>query len=97
MSTLLHATPRSNLPSIYAHGIDPAFSRSQWRVCWFVHPRRRDWIVAHVADRYGISPAEVVVLRVSVPRDQLTHRGRASWTCPRVVRSIVAVSLPVAA
>ena len=68
MSILLHVTLRRNLPSIQRHGIDPAFSRSQWRVCWFCHPRRRDWAIAHVADRYGVSPAEVIVLRISIPR-----------------------------
>ena len=88
---------RRNLPSIQRLGIDPALSRSQWRVCWFCHPRRRDWAIAHVADRYGVSPAEVIVLRISIPRSLLTHRGRASWTCPAVVRNIVAVSLPAAA
>ena len=66
VSILLHVTPRRNLPSIYALGIDPSFSLGQFRVCWFVSLRRWAWAVAHVADRHGISPAEVAVIRVSV-------------------------------
>ncbi len=94
MSMLLHITLRRNLPSIYALGIDPSFSLGQLRVCWFCSPRRRAWAVAHVADRHGVSPAEVAVIRVDLPRSQLQPMGRCSWTCKRVVRSIVSVSLP---
>ena len=97
MSYLIHVTPRRNLQSIYALGIDPSFSLGQLRVCWFCSPRRRAWAVAHVADRHGISPAEVAVIRVSVLRDQLQAMGRCSWTCKRVVRSLVSVSVPFAA
>ena len=97
VSIFLHCTPRVNVKSILRGGIDPAYSRTQWSVCWFCAPCRRAWAIAHVADRHGVSPAEVAVLRVAIPRAWLTHRGRASWTCPRVVRDIVAVSLPCAA
>ena len=75
MSILLHVTLRRNLPSIMARGIDPAFSQGQLPVCWFVPRCRREWAVAHVADRHGVSPAEVAVIRVSIPRSQLQHMG----------------------
>ena len=97
MSILLHVTLRRNIPSIYRNGINPAFSRTQWRVCWFCPRSRRAWAIAHVAERHGVDPSEVVVLRVSLPRDQLVKRGRCMWTCAKVVRSIVSVSLPFAA
>ena len=97
MSILLHVTPRRNLPSIYRLGVSPAFSESQWSVCWFCSPARRAWAIAHVADRHGVSPSEVAVVRVSIRRGLLKFRGRASWTCEKVVRSIVSVSLPDAA
>ena len=96
MAILLHVTPRRNLPSIRQRGIDPAFSRSQWPVCWFCAGRRRAWAIAHVAERYGVPASEVAVLRVNIPRRLLTHRGRASWTCERVVREILSVAVPAA-
>ena len=58
---------------------------------------RRAWAAEHVAERHGWAPADLVFFRVSVPRGLLTHRGCGLWTCPRVVRNILSVSLPCAA
>ena len=97
MSILLHATHRRNLPSIGALGVSPAFSQGPRAECWFFSRSRRAWAVAHVAERHDWLPSDIVLVRVSVPRDLLTHRGRGLWTCPRVVRNILSVSLPCAA
>ena len=96
MSILLHVTPRRNLPSIYRLGISPAFARGARAECWFCARSLRAWAVEHVAERLGIDPADVVVLRVSGRRDLLTRRGRGKWTCPRVVRSIISVAIAAA-
>ena len=97
MSILLHATHRRNLPSIRRLGVSPAFSQGPRAECWFCARSRRAWAVEHVAERHGWPPADVVVVRVSVPRDLLTRRGRGLWTCSRVVKSIISVALPFAA
>ena len=97
MSILLHATHRRNLPFIHRLGVSPAFSEGPRPECWFFARSRRAWAVQHVAERHDWLPADIVLVRVSIPRAQLIHRGRGLWTCPRVVRSIVSVSMPRAA
>jgi hypothetical protein len=97
MSILLHVSLRRNLPSIWRFGLSPAFARCGLPVVWLCAPSRREWALAHVAARHGVPVASLIVLRVSVPRSQLVRRRRFLWTCSRVVRSIVSVSLPAAA
>ncbi len=97
MAILLHVSPRRNLPSLYRNGVSPAFSRGARAECWYCSPSRRPWALEHVAERHNVALSDVVVLRVNVRRDLLTRRGRGVWTCPRVVRNILSVSLPCAA
>ncbi len=94
MSILLHVSLRRNLASIWRLGVSPAFARCGLPVSWFVVPSRRTWAISHVADRHGVAIADLVVLRVSVPRSQLVRRRRGVWTSARPVHSIVSVSLP---
>ena len=97
MSILLHCTPRRNLPSIYRLGVSPAFAQGPRAECWFCAGSRRAWAVEHVAERHGVDPSDVVVLRVNVARHLLTRRGKGLWTCPRVVRDILSVAITNAA
>ncbi len=97
MSILLHVTVRRNLPSIYRRGIDPRFSRGARAECWFCSSRLREWAIAHVAERHEVPVADVVVIRVNVPRAKLVRRATGKWTCAGVVRSILSVAVPFAA
>ena len=75
-------------------GIDPAFSLGQRVECWFCKPSLRQWAIEHVAERHGVPVSEVVVIRVKLPRNQLTFRWPGVFTCPRVVRSLMSVAVP---
>ena len=97
MSTLLHVTPRRNVPSIYRLGISPAFAVGPIAACWFCAPSRRAWAVEHIAERHGVDPSQVAVIRVNVPRSRLVRRGRGLWTCNTVVKSIRSVAICFAA
>ena len=94
MFSLLHVSPRRNLSSLYKHGVSPDFAQCLRAECWFCAPSLRAWAIAHVAERHGVAPADVVVLRVRVSRDQMVHRGKGLWTCSRVVKEIVSVAIP---
>jgi hypothetical protein len=93
MAILLHVSPRRNLQSIYQQGINPDFSRGARAECWFCANALRSWAIEHVAERHGIDPRDVIVVRVSVPRSWLTRRAKGKWTCDRVVRDIRSVAV----
>ena len=78
MSILLHVTVRRNLPSIYRRGIDRRLSCGARAGCWFCSSRLREWAIAHVAERHEVPVADVVVIRVNVPRAKLVRRAPAS-------------------
>ena len=88
---LFHVTPRCNLPSLYRSGIDPAFSRSSWPVCWFVSACMRQWAIRHVADKYSLRTADLVCIRVVLDRRAVVRRKRCVWTCSTAVVDWVAV------
>lgn len=93
MSILLHCSPRVNLASIYRRGVDPAFARGPRAECWFCANSLRQWAIEHVAERHGVDPREVIVVRVNVPRKWLIRRGKGKWTCSRVVKDIRSVAV----
>ena len=79
--------------SIYRRGIDPAFARGPIAQCWFCANSKRKWAIEHVAERHGVDPRDVIVVRVQVARHLLTHRGKGLWTCDRVVKGIRSVAV----
>jgi hypothetical protein len=85
LTTLRHASPVRNLPSIFARGLQPARSLGRLAGIWLHARSRSPWAVAHVAARHGVPAAAVVVLSVRVPRAWLSRRARGSWVCPRVI------------
>jgi hypothetical protein len=89
-----HATPRRNLRSILSTGLDPGRSRCARLEVWLHKPSRTSWAIPHVAARHSVPVADVVVLTVRLPRNQLVRRGRGLWSVARVVppACIVAVS-----
>jgi hypothetical protein len=83
---VFHITPGRNVPSILRGGVDPAYHRGYWRVCWFVSARLRPWAVGHVARRHRCHVSEVVILRVVVERSRLVRRRRrGQWTCDPII------------
>ena len=77
---LYHATPKSNLDSIFADGLDPAFSTGKAKVIWLHTKSRRHWAIAHVQKRHRCNLDEVVLIEVNVPRSRLQRRWRGLWT-----------------
>lgn len=77
---LYHATPIRNLPSIRTFGLLPSCARNQLHQVVWLHSRSKsDWATWHVADRHGVMPKDVVILRVRVNRSALTRFRRGVW------------------
>jgi len=93
MFSLLHVSPRSNLQSIYKHGVSPDFAQCVRAECWFCANSLRSWAIAHVAERHSVDPRDVIVVRVRVSRRHMVRRGKGLWTCSRVVRDIASVAV----
>ena len=82
-----HATPFTNLDSIFAEGLDPmyAVTESDRKWVWLHTPRRTDWAIPHTCKRKKVSEEEVVILEVDVPRTWLWSGGFGIWKCPYVI------------
>ena len=79
---LYHATPKRNLDSIKAVGLDPKRSRGAKKEVWLHTQSRREWAILHVSNRYKCDVNEVVIITVDVPRTKLRRRWRGIWTTP---------------
>lgn len=84
---LYHATPKSNLESITANGLDPALAIGKIKGVWLHTKSKTPWAVLHTANRHSISTDDVVVLEVEVPRKHLTRRWRGLWTSAVMIRN----------
>lgn len=62
---LFHATPYWNFDPILRRGIDPAYSRGQLPVSWYVEAACVMWAIEHVAVRYRCNEQEVIVFEVT--------------------------------
>jgi hypothetical protein len=82
-----HATPRHNLPSILATGLDPARALNRFcKAVWLHSPSRTAWAIAHVAARHGVDPSEVAIIDIRIPYRWLTGpRRRGLWTVSRII------------
>ena len=82
---LYHATPRRNIESIKANGLDPKHSTGKIIAVWMHTKSRCEWTILHTQRRHG--DTDIVVIEVEVPRDQLTRRGKGLWSCPGIVKN----------
>lgn len=80
---LYHATPRSNIESIKATGIDPSYSQGKIIAVWMHTKSRREWAILHTQRRHKTD--DIIVIEIEVPRDKLTRRGKGLWSCPEIV------------
>lgn len=71
-----HWTPRANLSSIAATGLDPQFAGKRKRVVWTAGESRILWACQHVAHTHQVSHDDLVLLRIRV--DGLDGT-RTSW------------------
>jgi hypothetical protein len=84
-TVLLHTSPRRNLRSIFAHGIQPHRAPGKLKVVWLTERRLAGWARSHVAKRHQVLPCEVAVLEVCLPV-QLVRRARPGvFVCPRLI------------
>ena len=80
---LYHATPRRNLESIKATGIDPSYSLGKIEAVWLHTESRRHWAILHTQKRHKTD--DIVVIEVEVKREDLTRRYPGLWSTPMVV------------
>lgn len=74
---LYHVTPRKNLESILASGVDPVFSQGARQVTWWVTRDRLPWAIAHCSIRHNCKVAELAVVSVYRP---LKKGAKTRWS-----------------
>ena len=88
---LYHATPKANLESIKATGLDPNRSRGKEAVVWLHTLSRREWAILHTATKNKCEISEVAILEVNVPRTKLRRRWRGLWSTPETLKTFVSI------
>ena len=89
---LYHATPKSNLASIRANGLDPNRSRGAKSEVWLHTRSRREWAILHTTARHKCEVSDVVILEVNVPRTKLRRRWRGLWTTPETLTDFQSIT-----
>ena len=74
---LYHATPKSNLPSIEANGLQPHQSKGKIKGVWLHTESKRHWAILHTQRRH--KSQEIALLQVKVSRRHLTRKQRGLW------------------
>ena len=74
---LYHATPKSNLKSIEANGLQPRRSKGKIKGVWLHTASRRHWAILHTQQRH--KSQEIVLLEVNVSRSRITRKQRGIW------------------
>ena len=74
---LYHATPKSNLSSIEANGLQPHRSTGKIKGVWLHTPSKTHWAILHTMKRHRTD--EVVILQVNVSRSRITRKQRGIW------------------
>lgn len=86
MPTLYHVTPRKNLESILATGLEPRQAPGRVHCAvWLVAKNLLPWAIGHTVARHGVSQEDVVVLEVNVPRGWLVRHQRSFWRTHNLV------------
>jgi len=81
---LFHATPISRLRSIRTLGLLPGCARGKLKVVWLHSLSKSSWAISHVAERHGVAEAQVVIIKLAIPRAWLRRNRRGVWVCDRV-------------
>ena len=89
---LYHATPKANLQSIKANGLDPNHSRGKEKVIWLHTASRREWAILHTARKKRVGFDEIVIIAVDVPRMKLKRRWRGLWTTPETLTEFQSIT-----
>ena len=82
---LYHATPKKNLASIQATGLDPNRSLGKETLVWLHTRSRTEWAILHTTQRQKCEVSEVSIIEVEVPRSRLRRRWRGLWTTPETL------------
>ena len=89
---LYHATPKHNLESIKAEGLDPNRSQCKKKEVWLHTKSRREWAILHTVARHKCDISEVIIIAVDVPRSKLKRRWRGLWTTPEAIREFASIT-----
>ena len=89
---LYHATPKKNLSSIQATGLDPNRSKGKESLVWLHTQSRTEWAILHTTERQKCDVSEVVIIEVDVPRTKLRRRWRGLWTTPETLTNFQSVT-----
>lgn len=82
---LYHATPRQNLWSIKAEGLNPAFTTGKRQAIWLHTESKMEWAILHTAKRKSVNYDDVIIIAVDIPRRKLTRRWRGLWTIDQTI------------
>ena len=88
---LYHATPRKNIDSIKATGIDPDYSTGKIVAVWLHTKSRREWAVLHTQRRHNVGASDIVIIEVEVPREDLRRRYKGIWSTANVVTNFKSI------
>ena len=89
---LYHATPKRNIDSIKAVGLDPNRSRGAKKEVWLHTASRREWAILHTVARHKCEVSEIVIIAVDVPRSKLRRRWRGLWTTTDAITEFVSIT-----
>ena len=81
---LYHATPKRNLDSIKAQGLDPNRSQGKEKLIWLHTASRRPWAILHTINRHKCELSEIAIIEINVPRSKIRRRWRGIWTTATV-------------
>ena len=89
---LYHATPKKNLSSIQATGLDPNRSLGKETLVWLHTRSRTEWAILHTTARQKCDVSEVVIIEVDVPRSRLRRRWRGLWTTSETLTELASIT-----
>ena len=89
---LYHATPRRNLESILATGLQPQRAQGKIKGVWMHTASKTPWAILHTIKRHKLNSFdEVVILKCKVARKSLTRRWYGLWTTSETITDFTEV------